>query len=230
MSRDAENSNTSTSSNPSPAKYEQDNNFRAAVLHVIADAFVSVLTILAIAVAGTVKQAWFLNPLVGILGAGVILSWSYQLITDTMCALLDLSPDAALNVKIRDIIEADGVSQVTDLHVWKLGPGKLGVIISVVTAAEDYGRDYYAAKLTKYKALAHITIEVNRSSVPLCLDSPLQPHSAHSQHGRRSVTRPFSIDDGHDHSCTEQGHDHSHAHAHGHSTRRMGSAAYVSLQ
>ena len=141
-------------------KYEQDNNFRAAVLHVLADAFVSVLTIIAIAVAGTVRGAWFLNPAVGIVGAGVIISWAYQLIGDTVSPLLDLSPDPALNDKICQLIESDGQTAVQDLHVWKLGPGKLGVVLSVETNVRGRDRDFYYSKLRWVRALAHITIEV----------------------------------------------------------------------
>jgi Co/Zn/Cd efflux system component len=203
----------------SPAKYEQDNNFRAAVLHVVADAFVSVLTIVAIAIAGTVPGAWFLNPLVGMLGAGVILSWSYQLITDTMCALLDLCPDTELNTRLREVLEADGVSQVTDLHVWKLGPGKLGVIASVLTGVESNRREYYASKLAKYKALAHITVEVLRGNLPT------------SPHRPGTTQQVFQIEDAeNEDSCHDEGHDHSHSHAHGHCTKKVGSTAYAALR
>ena len=42
---------TSPSSTSSPSKHTQDNNFRAAFLHVVMDAFVSVLVIIALVVA-----------------------------------------------------------------------------------------------------------------------------------------------------------------------------------
>ena len=141
-------------------KYESDNNFRAAILHVVADAFVSVLTILAIAIAGTVPGAWFLNPAVGIVGSLVIMSWAFQLANDTMGALLDLAPDALLNDKLRDILEADGQSTVRDMHVWKLGPGKLGAIFSLASSVAGRTRQYYWDKLKRFKPLAHVTIEI----------------------------------------------------------------------
>jgi Co/Zn/Cd efflux system component len=141
-------------------KYELDNNFRAAVMHVVADAFVSVLTIIAIGVAGTVPGAWWLNPAVGMVGSLVILSWAYQLIMDTTSTLLDLCPDQALNDKLCEILQDDKESFVTDMHVWKLGPGKLGIIVSIMCAVEGRTRDYYAQKLSKFKALAHLTVEL----------------------------------------------------------------------
>lgn len=143
-----------------PRKYEQDNNFRAAVLHVTADAFVSVLTIIAIAVAGTVPGAWWLNPAAGVLGSIVIASWSYQLICDTLSALLDLSPDPELNAQIKKLLEADGETTVVDAHVWRLGPGRLGAIFSVTSTVKGRVRSYYWAKLKRITALAHVTIEI----------------------------------------------------------------------
>eukprot|EP00981_Chlorochromonas_danica_P013392 scaffold6314_cov273-Ochromonas_danica.AAC.5 len=142
-------------------KYERDNNYHGALLHVVADAFVSVLAIIAIAIAGSVPQARFLDPLAGIVGALVIMSWGYQLACDSMIALLDLTPDQVLNTKMKRLIEADRQSLVSDLHVWKLGPGNLGVVMSVVTTVRGRTCEYYKKMLAKLKALAHITVEVN---------------------------------------------------------------------
>jgi hypothetical protein len=182
-------------------KYEEDNNFRAAMLHVIADAFVSVVTIVAIAIAGTVPQAWFLNPLVGIIGSLVIVSWALQLIYDTASSLLDISPDPLLNEKIKKILEADGVSHVVDLHIWKLGPGKLGMIASLATSIKGRGRNYYWNKLKKYKPLSHVTIEIY-DDVELTNASPT-----------RSVLSPWQMERDHDH---DHGHGHGHGHGHSH--------------
>jgi Co/Zn/Cd efflux system component len=181
-------------------KYEQDNNFRAAVMHVVADAFVSVLTIIAIGIAGTVPGAWWLNPAVGILGSMVILSWAYQLIGDTTSTLLDLCPDQALNDKLCEILQSDKESFVTDIHVWKLGPGKLGMIVSIMCAVEGRTRDYYAQKLSKFKALAHLTVE-------------LLPYDANYVHDHAHSAIEHTAGTHSDHG--DHGHDHGHGHGHG---------------
>ena len=80
-----------------PKKYEQDNNFRAAIIHVVADAFVSLLVIAAICIAGNVPGAGFLDPMVAIIGSFVIVSWGIQLMSDTSMNLLDITPDQKLN-------------------------------------------------------------------------------------------------------------------------------------
>jgi len=144
-----------------PKKYQQDNNYRGALLHVVADAFVSVLAIAAIAIAGNVPRARFLDPVAGIIGALVIISWGYQLSVDSMTSLLDLCPDPQLTCKLRRLVEADRRSLVTDLHVWKVGPGYLGVVMSVVTTERSRTSVHYKQLMKRISALAHVTVEVN---------------------------------------------------------------------
>jgi cation diffusion facilitator family transporter len=60
----------------------RDNNMRAAVIHVLADAAVSVLVIIGLLLARAFGWLW-MDPLAGIIGACVIASWSYGLIRDT---------------------------------------------------------------------------------------------------------------------------------------------------
>ena len=70
----------------------RDNNMRAAIIHVMADAAVSVLVIVGLLLARTFGWHW-MDPLAGIVGAVVIASWSYGLIRDTGAILLDMNPD-----------------------------------------------------------------------------------------------------------------------------------------
>jgi cation diffusion facilitator family transporter len=101
----------------------RDNNIRAAVIHVIADAAVSVLVILGLLLARAFGWLW-MDPLAGIIGACVIASWSYGLIRDTGAILLDMNPDRSMASKLRQPVEGDG-DQLADLHLWRLGPGHL---------------------------------------------------------------------------------------------------------
>jgi len=137
----------------------RDNNMRAAVVHVIADAAVSVLVIVGLLLARAFGWLW-MDPLAGIIGACVIASWSYGLIRDTGAILLDMNPDATMAGKLREAVEAEG-DTLADLHLWRLGPGHLGAIISVIT---NKGRDadYYRGRLARFKSLSHLTVEVAR--------------------------------------------------------------------
>ncbi|MDR3471379.1 MAG: CDF family Co(II)/Ni(II) efflux transporter DmeF [Devosia sp.] len=138
----------------------RDNNMRAAIVHVMADAAVSVLVIIGLLLARAFGWLW-MDPLAGIVGAGVIASWSYALIRDTGAILLDMTPDRGLAAKIRAAVEREG-DTLADLHLWRLGPGHLGAIVAVKTSAEGRGPEFYHARLNAFPALAHITVEVDR--------------------------------------------------------------------
>jgi len=139
----------------------RDNNMRAAVVHVIADAAVSVFVIVGLLLARAFGWLW-MDPLAGIIGACVIASWSYGLIRDTGAILLDMNPDKNMANKLREAVEADG-DTLADLHLWRLGPGHLGAIISVITSRAREA-DYYRNRLARFKSLSHLTVEVAHKS------------------------------------------------------------------
>jgi cation diffusion facilitator family transporter len=136
---------------------DRDNNMRAAVIHVIADAAVSLLVIVGLVLARVFGWMWT-DPVAGIIGACVIASWSVGLIRDTSAILLDMNPDRDMADELRETIESDG-DTLADLHLWRLGPGHLGAIVSVCTKAPR-GPNYYRAKLARFRSLSHLTIEV----------------------------------------------------------------------
>jgi cation diffusion facilitator family transporter len=139
----------------------RDNNMRAAIIHVMADAAVSVLVITGLLLARTLGWLW-MDPLAGIMGASVIASWSYGLIRDTGAILLDMNPDRQMASKLRQAVESDG-DQLADLHLWRLGPGHLGAIVSVITT-QAREADYYRARLSRFRSLSHLTVEVLHKS------------------------------------------------------------------
>lgn len=135
----------------------RDYNIRSAYIHVMADAIVSILAITGLVLARTFGWLW-MDPLAGILGALVIANWSYGLIRDTGRILLDMQPDQDMDSKLRAAIECDG-DQLADLHLWRLGPGHLGAVLSVVTR-EPRDCAFYRERLHAFKDLSHITVEV----------------------------------------------------------------------
>jgi len=138
-----------------------DNNMRAAVIHVLADAAVSVLVIVGLLLARFFGWVW-LDPAAGLLGAAVIAAWSYGLIRDTGAILLDVTPDQRMLDGVRRIIEQQG-DRLADLHVWRLGPGHLGAIVSVVTSSRN-SPEHYRALLRRFSSLSHVTVEVRHAA------------------------------------------------------------------
>src|SRR5213594_2486545 len=140
------------------SSHREDLNLRAAYLHVLADAFTSVLAITALTGGKFFGWAW-LDPVVGVVGSGVVFSWAYTLLRDTSGILLDRTPASSdLPDQIRRAVESDGDSLVSDLHVWQVGIGKFAAMISVV-AHEPKSCDAYRALLRGHNELVHVTIE-----------------------------------------------------------------------
>ncbi len=134
----------------------RDNNMRAAIIHVAADAAVSILVIVGLVLARVFGWLW-MDPLAGIAGALVIASWSYGLVRDTSSILLDMNPDVKLADRLRAAVEGEG-DRLTDLHLWRVGPGHLAAIIGVASRLHD--ADYYRRELSRYKILSHVTLEI----------------------------------------------------------------------
>jgi cation diffusion facilitator family transporter len=140
--------------------HHRDNNMRAAIVHVAADAAVSVLVIVGLVLARAFGWLW-MDPLAGFIGALVIANWSIGLLRDTGGILLDRTPDPRMAEKVRIAIESEG-DRVTDLHLWRLGPGHLGAIVAVATSnARDAA--HYRERLAKFADLSHVTVEVQHS-------------------------------------------------------------------
>jgi cation diffusion facilitator family transporter len=141
----------------------RDNNMRAAVVHVAADAAVSVLVIVGLVLARAFGWLW-MDPLAGIAGACVIAAWSYGLLRDTGAILLDMNPDRLLAANLRKTLERDG-DRLADLHLWRVGPGHLAAIMSIATN-QPHPPQYYRDKLAAFRALSHVTVEVVPRAVP----------------------------------------------------------------
>jgi cation diffusion facilitator family transporter len=140
-------------------KAHRDNNMRAAIVHVLADASVSMLVIVGLILARLFGWLW-MDSLAGIVGACVIASWAFALVRDTSAILLDTNPDRRLSETMRGVIETDG-DRVTDLHLWRLGPGHLGAVLSVTTS-HRHQPEHYRARLRRFPVLSHITVEVSQ--------------------------------------------------------------------
>ena len=138
----------------------RDNSIRSAYVHVIADAFVSVLAITGLILAKVYGWLW-MDPLAGIIGAVVIANWSITLIRDTAGILLDVCPDEGTRERLRRAIESDG-DRVVDLHLWRLGPGHLAAVLAIATS-RPRDATFYRGRLESFACLSHITVEVTRA-------------------------------------------------------------------
>ena len=140
----------------------RDNNLRAAYLHVLADALTSVLAIVALLLGRSYGWSWA-DPAMGVVGALVIARWSWGLIRDSGSVLLDAAAEGQdVRQEIREAMAPTG-SQVTDLHVWQVGPGHFAAIVSLM-AREPREPAHYKALLAHIHELSHVTVEVQRGT------------------------------------------------------------------
>ena len=145
--------------------HHHDLNLRSAYVHVVADAATSVLAILALT-GGMLWGARWLDPVMGIVGAGLVSVWAYGLIRDAGRTLLDAEMNAPVVAEIKEVIAASPIkADICDLHVWRVGKGKYACILALVTESHADPEDF-KRQLRIHDELVHITVEVN-GGVPL---------------------------------------------------------------
>jgi cation diffusion facilitator family transporter len=140
------------------AGHHHDNNLRAAYLHVVADALTSVLAIAGLLAGRLLGWVW-MDPLIGVVGGLVIAHWSWSLMKAAGGSLLDVCANPKLPAIIRERLERGG-EVVTDLHLWRLGPGHQALVASV-RSASGATPDELKARLAGLPGLSHVTVEVN---------------------------------------------------------------------
>ena len=135
----------------------RDLNLRAAYVHVMADAAVSVLAIVGLVTARALGWLW-MDPLMGIVGACVIANWSWGLVKATGGVLLDMRPDEGLASAVRKRLEIDD-DRLADLHLWRVGPGHTAAVVSIVSDM-PHPPSVYKERLAGVAGLSHVTVEV----------------------------------------------------------------------
>jgi cation diffusion facilitator family transporter len=136
--------------------HHADHNLIAAYVHVLADAVTSVLAIAALVAGRYLGWVW-LDAAMGLVGAAVILRWSFVLMGQTARVLLD-SADPSLSKRVQERLERDGAC-VSDLHIWRLGPGHSAVVATVVCPSGNTP-EHFKQKLSEVPTLSHVTVEV----------------------------------------------------------------------
>ena len=137
-----------------------DLNLRAAYLHTLADAATSVLALLAL-VLGYFKGWRVLDPVMGVIGGLMILSWSVKLLRDSANQLVDRLPSTALSDFVHRKLEQVAGARITDIHFIRVSPSQYALVMSVETSGEETPDDY-KAMLAGREEICHVTVEINR--------------------------------------------------------------------
>jgi len=140
-------------------RHSRDLNLRAAYVHVLGDAAVSILAVIGLVVARELQWLW-IDAVMGLMGAAVISNWALALMRAAGAVLLDIRPNAALVGSIRECLE-QGSDRIADLHLWRVGPGHNAVVATIVSH-EPQAPSFYKERLANLPGLSHVTIEVER--------------------------------------------------------------------
>jgi cation diffusion facilitator family transporter len=141
------------------AQTHEDQNLRAAYLHVLADALTSLLAIVALLSGKYFGWIW-MDSLMGIIGAAMVARWSIGLIRDTSRILLDHQGPEKMRRMIVKAIESQDDNRICDLHFWSVGPGIFAASISLVTSYPK-PPDEYKRLIPRDIGLVHTTVEVH---------------------------------------------------------------------
>jgi cation diffusion facilitator family transporter len=135
-----------------------DHNLRAAYVHVMADAAVSVLALIGLGAGRLLGWVW-MDPMMGIVGMLVIANWSWNLVRVSGAVLLDMRPADGLAAEIAQSLEAGQHDGISDLHLWRVGPGHNAAVVSLVSDCPEPPASY-KARLVGIAGLSHVTVEV----------------------------------------------------------------------
>lgn len=141
--------------------HHHDLNLKSAYFHVMADAFTSVLAIVALVGGWLYGWAW-LDPVMGIVGAALVAIWAKSLIIDTAKVLLDREMDHPVVQEIKEAVEADGQTRVTDLHVWRVGKKVYSCALTAVTHDAQLTPTTVRERLAVHEEIIHSTIELHQ--------------------------------------------------------------------
>ena len=134
-----------------------DHNHKSALVHVIADAFTSVLAILALLLGKYFGWGWA-DPMMGIVGSVVILKWAYSLCKATIWELLDGKSKVISHNNIENLFSDIEAVEIIDLHIWRIAPNAHACEL-IVFNNNPKGIEFYRERILQKLSIQHLIIE-----------------------------------------------------------------------
>jgi len=142
-----------------------DLNIRGAFLHMAADALVSAGVVVAGGLALWFGWAW-LDPLVSLLIAAVIVLGTWSLFRQSLHLLFDGVPDGVDLLAVQALLESlPGVDRVHDLHVWAMGTSETAMTAHLVMPggpADDGFLQHATEQMHARFEITHVTLQAVR--------------------------------------------------------------------
>jgi cobalt-zinc-cadmium efflux system protein len=187
-------------------KFSGDVNIRSVFLHMLGDTISTAAVIVGGLLIAVTHQQW-IDPLLSLIIAGMILLSSWSIVQETLHILLEGTPKTVDLAEIRSAMQAvEGVVNVHDLHVWSLTSQSHALachvqVVEMKLADSEAVLERLNHQLRDHFGIRHTTVQIEVTgcaTVEDCCSPPEAPavdgHS-HHHHG-------------------PGGHSHDHAHAH----------------
>ncbi|GAB4060846.1 CDF family Co(II)/Ni(II) efflux transporter DmeF [Uliginosibacterium sediminicola] len=148
------------------AHHGEDVNLRSAYVHVLADAATSLLAIAAL-LGGSWLGWWWLDSVIGMVGAVVVAVWALGLLRETGAVLLDHERHLPVGERVRARVldtANGGDIEISDLHVWRVGRSRYACVLGLVTHRAELQPDDVRGWLRSLPELYHVNVEINRCS------------------------------------------------------------------
>lgn len=142
---------------------EQDLNIKAAFLHMVADALVSLGVVLAGIAIVTTNWLWF-DPVISLIIVVVILVGTWKLLSQSLDLVLDAVPQGIDLLAVRTYLaELPGVVAVHDLHIWAMSTTESALTAHLVMLTGNPGDAFLSRirmDLHDKFAIEHTTIQI----------------------------------------------------------------------
>jgi len=152
-----------------------DLNMRGAFLHLVADAGVSAVVLLAGAAILVTGWNW-LDPLASIVVSVVIVWSTWGLLRDTVRLSLDAVPANIDPAAVRRYLEGlPGVARIHDLHIWAMSTTEIALTAHLVVPGGHPGDPFLlstAHGLTMQFGIGHATLQLEVSEETACRLAP----------------------------------------------------------
>lgn len=156
-----------------------DLNIRAAYLHLFYDALVSVGVVVSAGLLYWTGWLW-IDPLVGLLIALVILKGTWSLFADSFRLIIDGVPRSIVWSEVSSfLLTRPGVKEIHDLHIWAMSTQENALSVHLYMPNDDLSDESRAElvnDLQRKFGIQHVTIQTEKTETD-CNDAC---HHAHS--------------------------------------------------
>ena len=179
-------------------RFSGDVNIRSVFLHMLGDTLSTAAVIIGGAVITVTHLTW-IDPVLSIVIAGMILWSAIGIVRETLNILLEGTPRSLELTEVRGVMQSvDGVINVHDLHIWSLGSNSHALASHVtvpempVSECEGIRNSINHVLRTRFK-IHHTTIQLETRGcetthgcsappVPLEADAHAHHHHGHAHH------------------------------------------------